>query len=63
MPKRIYRDLRRALVAVQHEMRALEQDFGLCADCGDHPPAPLGQRRFQPAPVRAAFQTQRRRVA
>jgi hypothetical protein len=63
MPKRIYRGLHRALVAVQQEVRLLEQDFGLCADCGDCPPAPLGQRRYQPAPVRAAFQTHRRRVA
>ena len=63
MPKRIYRELSRALGAIQQEVRLLEQDFGLCADCGDCPPAPLGQRRYQPAPVRATFQPQRRRVA
>ena len=61
--KRVYRGLRRALDAVQQELRLLEQDFGLCADCGDHPPAPLGQRRWQAAPVRATVAPERRRVA
>jgi RNA polymerase-binding transcription factor DksA len=63
VPKRVYRELRRALGAVQQELRLLEQDFGLCAECGDRPPAPLGQRRWQAAPVRATIAPQRRRVA
>ena len=37
--------LRRGLDAVQQELRALEQDLGLCAECGETRPLPLRQRR------------------
>jgi RNA polymerase-binding transcription factor DksA len=63
VPKKILRELCRALDAVQHELRLLEQDFGLCADCGERPPTPFNQRRLRPAPVRAALASERRRVA
>jgi len=61
--KRVFQQLARALDAVQHELHLLEEDLGLCADCGDHPPLPLKQRRWQPAPVRARAAVDRRRVA
>jgi hypothetical protein len=61
--KRIFRELSRALDAVQHELQLLEQDLGLCAECGDCPPVPLAQRRFRAAPVRVPLAAQRRRVA
>jgi len=63
LPKTIVRELRRALDAVQQELRLLELDLGLCADCGERPPAPLAERRLRAAPVRATIAAQRRRVA
>jgi hypothetical protein len=36
--------LQRALQAIQQEIHLLEQDLGLCADCGERPPVPFEQR-------------------
>jgi hypothetical protein len=63
LPKTIFRELCRALDAAQHELRLLEQDLGLCADCGDRPPAPLRERPVKTVPVRAPVPAERRRVA
>jgi hypothetical protein len=38
--------LHRGLDAVRQELRALEQDLGLCARCGESRPRSLSQRRF-----------------
>ncbi len=37
--------LRRTLRSVQQDLRALEQDLGLCAECGETRPLPLSERR------------------
>ncbi len=36
--------LRRALQAAQEELHLLEQDLGLCTQCGERPPLPLKER-------------------
>jgi hypothetical protein len=36
--------LRRAFRAAQEELHLLEQDLGLCAQCGSRPPVPLKER-------------------
>ena len=49
--------LRRGRDAVQQELRALEQDLGLCAECGETRPLPFSQRRLarpRPRPGPAA---------
>jgi hypothetical protein len=45
--------LRRSLDNVQAELRALEQDLGLCAECAGSPPPPLRERRLPPPPLQA----------
>ena len=37
--------LRGGLAVLQHELRALEEDLGLCAVCGATRPLPFSQRR------------------
>jgi hypothetical protein len=37
--------LRRGRETIQEELRALEQDLGLCAACGETRPLPFSQRR------------------
>jgi hypothetical protein len=54
--------LRRGIEAIQEELRALEQDLGLCAECAGSPPLPLDQRRQQAMRVRTVPRA-RRRVA
>jgi hypothetical protein len=58
--------LRRALGAAGRELRLLEEDLGLCADCAERqPPPPLGHRalRTVPAATPTPVLAQRRRVA
>jgi hypothetical protein len=54
--------LRRGIDAVQQELRALEQDLGLCAECAGSPPLPLSERRQQAMRLRTVPRA-RRRVA
>lgn len=63
VPQRLFRELSRALDAVQRELHLFEADFGLCPDCGDRPPIPFSQRPRQAAALRTAYSLERRRVA
>ncbi|HEY7065654.1 MAG TPA: hypothetical protein VII06_29535 [Chloroflexota bacterium] len=62
VPQRLFRELNRALDAVQRELRLLEADLGLCPDCGERPPIPFSQRARHTAP-RASSSLEHRRVA
>lgn len=56
--------LRRALNAVEHELRLLEEDLGLCADCAERrPPPPLGRGAMRSISAHAPLITRERRVA
>ena len=48
LPDTVTSRLQGALAAVQHELRLLEQDLGLCANCGAQPPIPFAQRAPRP---------------
>jgi hypothetical protein len=56
--------LRRALDAVEQELRLLEQDLGLCAECAERrPPPPLGRGTVHSIPAHTPMITRERRVA
>jgi hypothetical protein len=56
--------LRRALDAVEQELRLLEQDLGLCAECAERrPPPPLGRGAVRSIPTHTPMITRERRVA
>ena len=44
LPDTVTARLHGALVAVQNELRLLEQDLGLCPNCGTRPPVPFAER-------------------
>ncbi len=48
LPDTVTARLQGALTAVQHELHLLEQDLGLCANCGARPPIPFAQRAPRP---------------
>ena len=55
--------LRRAFQAAQAELHLLEQDLGLCVQCGGHPPEPLKVRAELRARLHRITAASGRRVA
>ena len=60
---RLFAPLHRAIEAVQRELQLLEQDLGLCAQCGGQPPTPLKDRARVRARLHQMTAASQRRVA
>ncbi len=61
--REIIAPLRRVFQAAQEELHLLEQDLGLCVQCGGRPPDPLKERAEVRARLHRFTAASRRRVA
>ncbi len=61
--RQIIDPLRRAFEAAQTELKLLEQDLGLCAQCGSRPPLPLKERAKLRSRLQDTSAASSRRVA
>lgn len=62
-PPHVTSAVRDAFAAAQRELRLLEQDLGLCSQCGTEPPTPFKERPPRPLASHRARAVGSRRVA